>query len=196
MASDKHETASGGQHPHGSDKGQQHADEQERQRREQAARTPQQDHTPRQEEQYARDRPPAALQGQAAPDPKAAAELKEARAASSIGAQVILDFNEDASLGARGGAGADITENTMARDMQLVAMGLDPVSPVGPPPTPEALKARREAEAKAAEERLAVPPFGKATRVSSLAAGINSGDVPVPPNDPPAEAANQPAAGA
>ncbi len=72
------------------------------------------------------------------------------------------------------------------------AMGLDPVSPVGPPPTPEALKARREAEAKAAEERFAVPPSGKATRVSSLAAGINSGDVPAPPNDPP-EAANQPA---
>lgn len=157
MASDKHETAHPTEHPAP------HAGQ----------------HQP----------PPAAAKapaGAPAPDPKAAAELKEAMAAASIGAQVILDFNEDASLGARGGAGADITENTMARDMRLVAMGLDPVSPVGPPPTPEALKARREAEAKAANAQLAAaPPSGKATRVSSLAAGINSGDVPAPPNDPP-----------
>jgi len=114
-------------------------------------------------------------------DPAVLAAQKEAQAASSIGAQVILDFNEDASLGARGGAGADIVENQIARDTHLAAMGLDPVSPSGPPPTPEALKARREAEAKAAEAadpQFMPPPSGKATRVSSLAAGISSGDVP------------------
>jgi hypothetical protein len=139
-------------------------------------------------------RPPSEPRAAAAPDPQLEAERREAQAASSIGAQVILDFNEDASLGARGGAGADIVENQMARDTHLAAMGLDPVSPSGPPPTPEALRARREAEAKAASEPQFMPPAsGKATRVSSLAAGINSDDVPLPPTEPPAEAQNQPA---
>ena len=111
-------------------------------------------------------------------DPAVLAAQKEAQAASSIGAQVILDFNEDASLGARGGAGADLVENQMARDTHLVAMGLDPVSPSGPPPTPEALRARREAEARASDPQFMPPASGKATRVSSLAAGISSSDVP------------------
>ena len=124
-------------------------------------------------------RPPSEPRAAVAPDPQLEAERKEAQAASSIGAQVILDFNEDASLGARGGAGADIVENQMATDTHLAAMGLDPVSPSGPPPTPEALRARREAEAKAASEpQFMPPPSGKATRVSSLAAGISAGDVP------------------
>jgi hypothetical protein len=80
-------------------------------------------------------------------DEQAAAE---ARAAASIGAQIILDFNEDGSIGARGGAAADINGNTAVRDAHLVALGLDPVNPSGPP-APGQL------------------PSGKATRVSSLA---------------------------
>ena len=58
----------------------------------------------------------------------AAAALKEAQAAASIGAQVILDFNDDTSKGARGGAGATMEENTAARDAGLIGLGLDPVN--------------------------------------------------------------------
>lgn len=177
----------------------------ERQRQEQrpgvgpAAQTPQQDHTPRQEEheraeqQRQRDerrRQAASPEAKAAAD-KATAEQREAQAAASIGAQIILDYNEDGSKGARGGAGGTIEENTMARDAHLVALGLDPVSPVGPPLTPEALAAKRkreEADAKAAADpQFMVPPNGKATRMSSLAAGINAADVP-PPEPPVARA--------
>jgi hypothetical protein len=119
-----------------------------------------------------------------APDPAVLAAQKEAQAASSIGAQVILDFNEDGSIGARGGAGADIVENTMARDAHLVALGLDPNAPSGPPPSPPVLKARQDAADKAAAAA-ADPLFmpaqsGKATRVSSLAAGISGDDLPPP----------------
>jgi hypothetical protein len=173
MASDKHETASSGQHPPGATPTSAH----------QAARTPQQDHTPRQEEQYARDKPPVAPQGQAAaPDPKAAADLRAAQAASSIGAQIILDYNSDSGLGARGGAGADIVENQIARDQHLVALGLDPVGCSGPPPSPAVLKARREAEKAEAEAAATMPTQDpKATRMSSLAAGI------APDMPPPAE---------
>ena len=155
----------------------------------QAAQTPQQDHTPRQEEQQRRDEQQARQRAQpsaadkAAAD-KATAELREAQAAASIGAQIILDYNEDGSKGARGGAGGTIEENTMARDAHLVAMGLDPVSPVGPPPTQEALAARKrkaEADAKAAvDPQFVAPPSGKATRMSSLAAGIAAEDLPPP----------------
>ena len=81
----------------------------DRQRREEAARTPEQDHTPRREEQVARERREAqktraAPVDKAAAD-KAAAETREAQAAASIGAQIILDYNEDGSKGARGGTG-------------------------------------------------------------------------------------------
>jgi len=121
-----------------------------------------------------------------APDPKAAAALKEAQAASSIGAQIILDYNADSGLGARGGAAATLEENQLIRDTHLVALGLDPVDCSGPPPSPEALKARRAAEEKAAsaDPQFLPPPSGKATRMTSLAAGIDTADLP-PPTEPP-----------
>lgn len=119
----------------------------------------------------------AATASPAAPAPDLAA-VKEAQAAASIGAQVILDFNEAGSIGARGGAGATIEENTAARDAHLVALGLDPAAPSGPPPSPPVLAAMRAAAAKAPEPQFLPPASGKATRVSSLAAGISSGDLP------------------
>ena len=112
------------------------------------------------------------------------AELREAQAAASIGAQIILDFNEDGSKGARGGAGGTIVENTMARDAHLVAVGLDPVAPSGPPPTAEQLAAKRQREQEAAANPQFLPGSSKATRMSSLAAGISAGDIP-PPTEPP-----------
>jgi hypothetical protein len=107
-------------------------------------------------------------------------EQREAMAAT-IGAQVILDYNEDGSIGARGGAGGTIEENTMARDAHLVALGLDPAAPSGPPLTPEQVKAKQDAAAKAADPTFLPSASGKATRVSSLAAGISSEDLPPPP---------------
>jgi hypothetical protein len=108
-------------------------------------------------------------------------EQREAMAAATIGAQVILDYNEDGSIGARGGAGGTIEENTMARDAHLVALGLDPAAPSGPPLTPEQVKAKQDAAAKAADPTFLPSASGKATRVSSLAAGISSEDLPPPP---------------
>jgi len=186
------------QQPHNGDhpRQEQRRDDDDRPGASAAARTPQQDHTPRQEEQAARERREQAAPKAraAAPDPRAEAQQKEAMAASSIGAQIILDYNEDGSIGARGGAGGSIVENTMARDAHLVAMGLDPVAPSGPPPSPAALKARREREERAAKEaadpQYMPAPDGKATRMSSLAAGINAGDLPEPPpTSPPASRA-------
>jgi|SRR5215469_11187803 len=106
-------------------------------------------------------------------DPKVAAAEKAARAAASIGAQVILAFDGDGSLGARGGAGATVAENAMARDAFLTGLGLDPVAPSGPPPSPEQIKAKQadaEAKEKAAASGADVP-LPKPTRVSSLAMG-------------------------
>ena len=60
-------------------------------------------------------------------------EQRELMASNSIGAQIILDYNGDGSLGARGGAGGTIEENTMIRDAHLIAVGLDPTNPSGPP---------------------------------------------------------------
>jgi hypothetical protein len=97
-------------------------------------------------------------------------------AAGSVGAQVILDYNGSGSLGARGGAGATMEENTMARDAHYVALGLDPNAPSGPPTAPDPAGAVRAAGA----------PMGRATRISSLAAGIITGDpgtTPPPPGN-------------
>jgi hypothetical protein len=109
-------------------------------------------------------------------DPAAAAAAKEAQAAGSIGAQVILDFNSDAGKGARGGLAATMDENIAGRDADMMAVGLDPNAPSGPPTgepwVPPAVAAA------AAPKHVA----GSATRMSSLAAGIQ--EVPTPP--PPA----------
>lgn len=167
--------------------------DEERRRREQAARTAQHDHTPRQEEQYARDRQQqrsgaAPHQGASTVDPRAAAEARALQAASSIGAQVILDYNSQAGLGARGGAAGTIEENTIARDEHLVALGLDPSDCSGPPPSPEQLAAKREREERqATEAETAPPPSPKATRMSSLAAGIAPD---LPDTEPPPEGGN------
>jgi len=105
------------------------------------------------------------------------AEQRELMAGASIGAQIILDYNGDGSIGARGGAGASIEENTMIRDAHLVAVGLDPNAPSGPPtgepwvPPVTTMAAPRHSVS------------GHATRMSSLAAGViaEPGDVPPPP---------------
>jgi hypothetical protein len=164
-----------------------------------SAQTPQQDHTPRQEEAAAREKQQAgAASQQAAPkvDEQAAAAAREAQAAGSIGAQVILDFNGDGSLGARGGISGIMNENVAARDAHLVALGLDPVGPSGPPPSLEQRKAQAaaaEAYAKSVESMHATPgSSGAASRVSSLAAGLitEPADVPIQP-PPEAQAARK-----
>ena len=100
-------------------------------------------------------------------------EQREALAASSIGAQVILDYNGDGSLGARGGAGGTIEENTMIRDAHLISVGLDPNAPSGPP-TGEPW------EPPAIVTQADKARSGHATRMSSLAAGIvtDAEDIP------------------
>ena len=134
-------------------------------------------------------RTPGKAPGDAPRDEKADAERKDAQAAGSIGAQIILDYNSDAGLGARGGAGGTIEENQIARDKHLVALGLDPVNCSGPPPSPEVLKARREAEkAKLDAAARGTPSQGpKATRMSSLAAGIAPD---LPDTEPPPDGGN------
>jgi hypothetical protein len=117
-----------------------------------------------------------------------------AQAAGSIGGQIILDFNGDGSLGARGGSSNLMNENVQARDAHLVALGLDPVSPSGPPPSMEQRKARdAAAEARAKADTMhATPGSGAASRVSSLAAGLitEPADVPIAP-PPEAQAARK-----
>jgi hypothetical protein len=109
-------------------------------------------------------------------------EQREAMAAATIGAQVILDFNDDTSKGARGGAGATIEENTAARDAGLIGLGLDPLNCSGPPLTADQMAARKAAaDAASASPTFYPPPSGHATKTSSLAAGIDSGDLPPPP---------------
>ena len=125
-----------------------------------------------------------------APDPAAVAAAKAAQAAGSIGAQVILDFNGDGSLGARGGASAIMEENVAAYAAHMVELGLDPAAPSGPPVPPEVLKAKQDAADAIAAAQAAVAAAhatagqGAATRVSSLAAGIitEPGDIPTPPS--------------
>ena len=107
------------------------------------------------------------------PDPKAEQAAKDAMAAASIGAQIILDYNAPAGIAARGGAADTVEENTMIRDRHLVALGLDPRDCSGPPPSPEMIAAKRKREeeaAKAAAEGPLQPPH--ATRASSLAADL------------------------
>jgi hypothetical protein len=114
---------------------------------------------------------------QAAAD-KLAAEQKEAAGAASIGAQIILDYNEDGSKGARGGAGTTMAENVAARDAHLVSVGLDPVAPSGPPlGSAEALRKKQEAMAA---PRFLPPTSSTATRMSSLAAGVSGENLPPP----------------
>lgn len=71
-------------------------------------------------------------------DPKRLAEEKESRRQSSYGGQVILEYEGDAALGARGGAGGTIEENQMVRDADLMRLGHNPISPsnelLGSPP--------------------------------------------------------------
>jgi hypothetical protein len=142
-----------------------------------AARTPQEDHTPRQEEQAAREeretqrgqgrrRQALSSEDKAARD-KQQAELRAGWAAASIGAQVVLDFNEDGSLGARGGAAGTIEGNTIARDTWLGEMGLDPVDCSGPP--------RPRMQDEMVQRETPPLPDARATKVSSLAAGISQG---------------------
>jgi len=103
-------------------------------------------------------------------------EQRELMASNSIGAQVILDYNGDGSLGARGGAGASIEENTMIRDAHLIAVGLDPTNPSGPPTGEPWVPPEPPASTRHSVS-------GHATRMSSLAAGIiaEPDDVPPPP---------------
>ena len=142
-----------------------------------AARTPQEDHTPRQEEQHEREarqeqrgqgrrRQALSSEDKAARD-KQQAELRAGWAAASIGAQVVLDFNEDGSLGARGGAAGTIEGNTIARDTWLGEMGLDPVDCSGPP--------RPRMQDEMVQRETPPLPDARATKVSSLAAGISQG---------------------
>jgi hypothetical protein len=178
-----------------------HENEHERQRHEQQERErqhpPGQDHPPHrdapsrpgepQPSREAAPRQPTAAEREAAD--KAAAELREARAFGSIGAQIILDYNGDGGLGARGGAGGTIEENTAARDAHLIALGLDPLATSGPPPSMEVRKARQEAFDAQIEANARItaahaePGAGAASRVSSLAAGLitEPADVPVAP---------------
>ena len=144
------------------------------------ARTEQQDHTPRREEQAQRDRQAQAKPAQAAPkrDEKAEQEERDRMAASSIGAQVILDFNAPAGIAARGGAAGSIEGNTIIRDKHLVSLGLDPVDCSGPLPTPEQIAAKREREAFLAKQAAGVFGSPKATRASSLAADLGEGTEP------------------
>ena len=87
-------------------------------------------------------------------------------AAGSVGAQIILDYNGSGSLGARGGAGATMEENTMARDAHMSRWPRSRERPSGPPTAPDPAGAVRATGA----------PVGRATRISSLAAGIVTGD--------------------
>ena len=135
-----------------------------------------------QDDQRQRERRQPSQADKAAMD-KMAAEQKEAAGAASIGAQIILDYNSDAGKGARGGIGT-MAENIAARDADLVAAGLDPVAPSGPPlGSAEALRKKQEAMAA---PRYLPPTSSNATRMSSLAAGVSGENVkpPEPPIEP------------
>lgn len=101
----------------------------------------------------------------------------EELAQASIGAQIILDYNSDASKGARGGMAATVEENTLARDANLMALGLNPVDPTGPP---SGDPWEPPVTVQAASPRH-VMPTGVASKHSSLAAGITTVPTPPPP---------------
>ena len=115
------------------------------------------------------------------------AEQRDLMASNSIGAQIILDYNADGSLGARGGAGGTIEENTMIRDAHLIAVGLDPNNPSGPPTGVPWVPPGTEGSG------VQHSVSGHATRMSSLAAGIigEPGDIPDPPAGTVAGAASR-----
>lgn len=83
-------------------------------------------------------------------DPEAAREAREARIAASYGAQVVLDPDSEASLGARGALADTVEENTMLRDRALVERAGDAPAvtvtrvrdPVGDPENDHTLAAR------------------------------------------------------
>ena len=77
---------------------------------------------------HTESKPPAAPK-RAEADPKLEEERRESMRIASYGAQVILDYEGDAALAARGGAAGTITENTIIRDADLVELGHDPKSP-------------------------------------------------------------------
>jgi membrane protein involved in colicin uptake len=52
-----------------------------------------------------------------------------ARRIATQGAQVVLDPDSDAAIAAKGGMGRTMHENVEARDVALIEMGHDPVSP-------------------------------------------------------------------
>jgi hypothetical protein len=135
---------------------------------------------PHQQQPAPQQPPPQPSPADKAAADKAKAEQRDAQQAGSIGAQVILDFNGQAGVAARGGAAPTIEENSALRDEHLIAVGLDPLSPSGPPLPPEALAAKKKAEEEAAKAA-ATPTHvsSQATKMSSLAAGIQ--DVPTPP---------------
>jgi hypothetical protein len=64
-------------------------------------------------------RPRAAARHDDAAATAAKEENAKAQASDSVGAQVILDPASDAALGARGGAGGSIEENTAVRNAAL-----------------------------------------------------------------------------
>jgi hypothetical protein len=147
---------------------------------------------PHQQQPAPQQPPPQPSPADKAAADKAKAEQREVQAFGSIGAQIILDYNGDGSLGARGGAAPTIEENTAARDSHYIALGLDPLAPSGPPPSLEVRRARKaveEAKAEAGrrvEAAHAAPGAGAASRVSSLAAGLitEAADVPIDPPPP------------
>jgi len=158
-------------------------DEERKRREEEDKRKQEEDKRQREEQQRQQRSQQQSPENQAAAE-KMAAEQREAAGAASIGAQIILDYNSDAGKGARGGIGGTMTENQQARDAYLVSVGLDPVAPSGPPlGSAEALQAQREAMAP--RPQFVPSTSSKATRMSSLAAGIEEGDLPEPPVEPP-----------
>ena len=103
------------------------------------------------------------------PSQRMTPEEQAQRAAGSIGAQVILDYNGDGSLGARGGISGEMAENVTARDAHLISIGAEPRGAMSGPPT----GAPWELPVQVARQATGPAATGKATRVSSFsAAGI------------------------
>ena len=110
---------------------------------------------------------------------KATADDREARRLGSMGAQVILDPDSEAALGARGGAADTIMGNTLHRDAALVAAGFDPAAPSGhmSDPLPGAADRSNAAPASAASASNTVPARDPA---NPLVVGADTPVVPQP----------------